>query len=97
MDVQAENKVLQGEIADLAVLQTLQHGAGALWVSKASKRPAYLSIDKFQPPAFREAFQKTWDEDGEKSAFMVLQDEGNLHVMKVPRLKSSNTNTAGTV
>ena len=88
-------EVLQGELADLAVLQTLQHGPGALWVREKSEKPAYLGIDQLEPPAFREMFQKTWDEDNAKSAFLVLQDQAQLHIMKVPR--SRNAHAAGTV
>ena len=91
----AAKQALQAELADLAVLQTLQQGAGALWVDAQSKeKPTYLRADQLQPAAFREMFQKTWKEDNQSSAFLVLKDQGQLHLVKVPL---RNAHASGTV
>ena len=70
------------QLQQLAKTETRAHGAGALFVAEGVP-PKYIPLDEIQPPRFREVFAKTWSDEGGKSAFTVLLDDGKFHVVKV--------------
>ena len=70
------------QLQKLARAETIARGAGALFVAEGVP-PKYVPLDEIQPPRFREVFAKTWAEEKGKSAFTVLLDAGNFHVVKV--------------
>ena len=77
-------KTVDAHIADFALLQTKAHGAGVLWVAPGAQ-PEYRPMDRVEPPAFREMVQKTWDQEHHDHALVVLHQDRQLHVVKVPK------------
>ena len=77
-------QTVNAHLADLAVLQTQQHGAGVLWVASHTA-PQFRPLAQVEPPAFREMVQKTWDSENATHAFIVVHDQNQLHMVKVPK------------
>ena len=77
-------RTVNAHLADLAVIQTRQHGAGVLWVA-SNTAPQFRPLAQVEPPAFREMVQKTWDSENATHAFIVVHDKNQLHMVKVPK------------
>ena len=77
-----EGTRIDEELQRLTRAATREQGPGALFVAEGVP-PKYVPLDEVQPPRFREVFARTWAQEGGKSAFAVLLDDGRFHVVKV--------------
>ena len=72
-------------LAALAIHQTLQHGAGVLWVDSDAGTARFVAMAQVEPRAFREMVQKTWEAQHSTHALVVLHQDSQLHMLTVPK------------